>query len=158
VSEQTPIIHIDAAELKTGGNGAKFANRTARLAPKIGLKTLGCSVIIVPPGKRAFPYHAHSLIEEMCFVLEGNGTLRHDGTEYPVTAGDLIASPCGAAHQLVNTSDSDLKYLAISSNALADVVLYPDSGKIAAVTAAFPKTIWHFSHLSSSTDYYEGED
>jgi uncharacterized cupin superfamily protein len=158
VSEQTPIIRIDSADLKPGGNGAKFVNRMARLAPKIGLKTLGCNVVVVPPGKRAFPYHAHSLIEEMFLVLEGSGTLRHEGKEYPVRAGDLIASPCGAAHQLMNTSDSDLKYLAMSSNALADVVLYPDSGKVAAVSTAFPKTLWHVSKLSSAAGYYEGED
>jgi uncharacterized cupin superfamily protein len=158
VNEVNPIINIDAAELKPGGNASKFVNRTARLAPKIGLRTLGCSVVVVPPGKRGFPYHAHSLIEEMCFVLEGTGTLRHEGVEYPVRAGDLIASPCGTAHQLVNTSESDLKYLAMSSNSLADVVLYHDSGKVGAVSGAFPKTLWHFSKLNSPAEYYEGEE
>lgn len=158
MSDQTPIINIDAADLKPGGNGAKFVSRTARLAPKIGLKTLGCSVVVVPAGKRAFPYHAHSLMEEMCFILEGQGTLRHDGKEYPVRAGDLIGSPCGVAHQLVNTSDAELKYLAMSSNALADVVLYPDSGKVGAISRAFPKAVWHFSKLSSAVEYYEGEE
>jgi hypothetical protein len=41
VNEVNPIINIDAAELKPGGNASKFVNRTARLAPKIGLRTLG---------------------------------------------------------------------------------------------------------------------
>ena len=48
----------------------------------------------------------------------------------------------------MNTSDADLKCLAISANQLADVVLYPDSGKICAVSKVFSKDVWHFSKLS----------
>ena len=65
----------------------------------------------------------------MFLVLEGEGTLRHDGEEFPIRAGDVISSVLGAAHQIVNTSEADIKYLAISANADADVVLYPDSDK-----------------------------
>ena len=158
MNEQFPIVNVADAELKPGGNGAKFVNQGARLAPNIGLKTLGFSVYVVPPGKRAFSYHAHSLIEDACYILEGSGTLRHEGSEYPVKAGDLLASPCGTAHQLVNTSDADLKCLAISANQLADVVLYPDSGKICAVSKVFSKDVWHFSKLSSGSGYYDGEE
>jgi uncharacterized cupin superfamily protein len=157
MTEHNPIINIADAELKGGGNGAKFVHRSARLAPAIGLETLGCTLTVVPPGRRAYPYHAHSLIEEMCFVLEGSGTLRHEGAEYPVRAGDLIASPCGSAHQLINTSDADLKYLAISSNMRADVVLYPDSGKVGAISGAFPKALRHFTRLDAAAGYYDGE-
>jgi len=153
----SPIVDVSAEALKPAGNGSKFENRGARLAQKIGLKKLGCSVYVVPPGKRAFPYHAHSLIEEMFFVLEGSGTLRHDGQELPVKAGDLIAAPCGTAHQLVNTSDSDLKYLGISANEIADVVLYPDSQKVGAYSGAFGNNLRHLTRLESATDYYDGE-
>lgn len=158
MSEQTPVINVASAELKLGGNGTKFVNEGARLSPKIGLKKLGFSFYVVPASKRAFPYHAHSLIEEACFVLEGSGTLRHEGKEYPVKAGDLIASPCGAAHQIVNTSDSDLKYLAISANELADVVLYPDSGKIGAYSGVLGSGVSHLTKVSAAVDYFSGEE
>jgi uncharacterized cupin superfamily protein len=158
MSESKPMINLAEAPMKTGGNGGKFVHNSYRLGPKLGLKTLGCGVYVVPAGKCAFPYHAHSLIEEMFYVLEGSGTLRHDGQEHPIRAGDVVASPVGKPHQIVNTSDADLKYLAISSNALADVVLYPDSNKVQAVSGAFPKTLWHVTKLSDATDYYAGEE
>lgn len=158
MSEGKPTINLADAPMKLGGNGGKFVHNSCRLGPKIGLKTLGCGLYVLPPGKRGFPYHAHSLIEEMFYVLEGSGTLRHDGQEYPIRAGDVIASPVGKPHQLVNTSDADLKYLAISSNVLADVVIYPDSNKVQAVSGAFPKTLWHVTKLSDATDYYSGEE
>jgi len=158
MSEGTPTINLADAPMKRGGNGGKFVHDSCRLGPKLGLKTLGCGLYVVPPGKRAFPYHAHSLIEEMFVVLEGSGTLRHDGREYPIEAGDVVASPVGKPHQIVNTSDADLKYLAISSNVLADVVIYPDSNKVQAVSGAFDKTLWHVTNLSDATDYYAGEE
>ena len=158
MSDGNPNINLADAPMKLGGNGGKFVHNSCRLGPKLGLKTLGCGLYVVPPGKRAFPYHAHSLIEEMFVVLEGSGTLRHDGQEYPIRAGDVVASPVGKPHQIVNTSDADLKYLAISSNVLADVVIYPDSNKVQAVSGAFPKSLWHVTKLSDATDYYAGEE
>ena len=158
MSEGTPNINLADVPMKLGGNGGKFVHNSCRLGPKLGLKTLGCGLYVVPPGKRAFPYHAHSLIEEMFVVLEGSCTLRHDGQEYPIRAGDVVASPVGKPRQIVNTSDADLKYLAISSNVLADVVIYPDSNKVQAVSGAFPKSLWHVTKLSDATDYYAGEE
>jgi len=156
--ELKPVVNLADVSLKAGGNGAKFVHKAARLGPALGLKKLGCSVIVVPAGKRAFPYHAHSLIEEMFVVLEGSGTLRHDGHEHPIRAGDVIASTLGKAHQIVNTSDADLRYVAVSSNESADVVLYPDSNKVMAVSGAFDKTLWHMTKLSDATDYFAGEE
>ena len=94
----------------------------------------------------------------MCVILEEQGTLRHDGKEYPVKAGDIIRSPCGTAHQLINTSEANLKYLAVSANEIADVVMYPDSGKIRAVSGAFGEAVWHFTKTNSATGNYDGEE
>jgi uncharacterized cupin superfamily protein len=157
VSDPKPIMNLAEVSTKPGGNGKKFEFSQFRIGRAIGLQKLGCALFIVPPDKRAFPYHAHSLMEEMYIVLEGSGTLRQDGQEYPVREGDLIASPIGKAHQLINASDKNLKYLVISNNDTVDVTLYPDSNKVGAVSAAFGKTLWHFTRVSSATDYYDGE-
>ena len=156
--DASPITNLATTLMESGGNGMKFIYEGARLGPAIGLKKLGCSVYVLSPGKIGFPYHAHSTIEEMCVILEGQGTLRQDGKEYPVKAGDIIGSPCGTAHQLINTSEENLKYLAVSVNEIADVVMYPDSGKIGAVSGAFGKAVWHFTKTSSATGYYDGEE
>jgi uncharacterized cupin superfamily protein len=156
--DQAPIANFNELSFKTHGNGANLEYRHARLGPQLGLKNLGCAVYVVPPGKKAFPYHAHSLIEELFIVLEGSGTLRHDGKEFSIRAGDVISSEVGKPHQIINTSGADLKYLAVSGNAVADVVLYPDSKKVQAVSGAFGKTLWHITKLSDARDYYEGEE
>jgi uncharacterized cupin superfamily protein len=157
MSDPRPIMNLAEASTKPGGNGGKFEFSQFRIGRAIGLQKLGCCLYIVPPGKRAFPYHAHSLMEEMYFVLEGSGTLRQDGHEYPIRQGDVIASSIGKAHQIINTSENDLKYIVISNNEDVDVVLYPDSNKVAAVSTAFGKTLWHFTRLRPATDYYGGE-
>lgn len=159
MSDAKPIMNLAAAATKPGGNGGKFEFMQCRIGPAIGLEKLGCSLHVVPPGKRAFPYHAHSLMEEMCIVLEGSGTLRQDGHEYPIQTGDVIASSVGKAHQIINTSENDLRYLVISNNEPpVDVVLYPNSGKVGAVSKAFGKTLWHFTHQKAAVNYYDGED
>lgn len=157
MSDTQPLVNLADPAPKTGGNGGKFEFRQSRIGPLIGLQKLGCSQYVVPPGKIAFPYHAHSLIEEMCVILEGSGTLRQEGQEHPIRAGDVIASPVGKAHQILNTSNSDLRYLVISNNEPVDVVLYPDSDKIGAISTAFGKTLWHFTRRDAATEYYDGE-
>ena len=157
MSAAKPIMNLAEALTKSGGNGGKFEFKQCRIGPSIGLQKLGCSLYVVPPGKTAFPYHAHSLMEEMCIILEGSGTLRQDGQEHPIRAGDVIASSVGKAHQIINTSGNELRYVVISNNELVDVVLYPDSDKVGAISGAFGKTLWHFTRRSAATEYYDGE-
>jgi uncharacterized cupin superfamily protein len=158
MSETGPIMNLGEAPMKSGGNGGKFDFKHCRIGPAIGMQKLGCSLFVVPPGKIAFPYHAHSVSEEMCIILEGSGTLRHDGQVHPIRAGDVIASPVGKAHQIINSSENDLRYIVISNNEPAvDVVLYPDSDKIGAVSTAFGKTLWHVTRRRAATGYYDGE-
>ena len=61
------------------------------------------------------------------------------------------------AHQIINTSEAPLRYLAISPRADAEVCEYPDSGKI----GAYGKHDDGFSFLapaSAGVDYFDGED
>jgi uncharacterized cupin superfamily protein len=69
------------------------------------------------PGKRAWPYHSHHVIEEMFLILRGQGTLRHADGEYHIKGGDFICSPADPKqpHQIINSSDEELTYLALST-------------------------------------------
>ena len=126
-----PVINLAELNFKPFGKGEKFYAERAAVSSKIGAEKLGYAVIRVPPGKRAWPYHSHREVEEMFFVLEGEGTLRHADEEYPVKQGDFVCSPADPEqpHQLVNTTDQPLVYLALSNQPTADVMHYPDSGK-----------------------------
>ena len=73
----------------------------------------------------------------MFVILEGQGRYRFDDATYKVRAGDVLGAPRGRAefaHKLTNTGATPLKYLAISSVATNDVLEYPVSGKLMAVS------------------------
>ena len=91
-------------------------------------------VTIVPPGKKAFPFHVHHNKHELFVILEGTGVYRFGAETYPIKAGDILAAPAGKgaemAHQIVNTGTSELKYLGISDQSTTDVMEYPDFGQV----------------------------
>ena len=120
-----------------------FASRRRRMGAATGGRALGCTHIEIAPGKTAFPYHFHSAFDEALYVLEGTGTLRIGKDTVAVRAGDFVTLPAGpeAPHQLTNTGDGPLRYLALSSPATPatmDIVCYPDSKKIAFASGVDP--------------------
>lgn len=156
MTETAPIARLDTDDLNERTDGGRFAFRSKRYGQDLGLQATGLSLYVVPPGKTAFPYHRHSMIEEVLVILEGEGTRRLDDQEYAVRAGDIVAARCGEAHQLTNTGDTDLRYLAFSNMPAADVVHYPDSGKVLSFAMNLDGLI-HISRLDDAVDYYDGE-
>lgn len=162
----TPILNITSVPLTDHGHGDAFASKLGQFGPLIGMKQLGCRLVILPPGKKAWPYHNHHVNEEMFVILDGAGTLRLGGQEHPVKMGDVIACPAGGpetAHQLINTGDTDLRYLAISTMLQPDVAEYPDSGKFIVMSGSPPggekdvRRLVHIGRAENSLDYWDGE-
>ncbi|MCM5558032.1 cupin domain-containing protein [Pleomorphomonas sp. JP5] len=127
---------------------------------------LGCSLIETAPGCRASPFHNHRYNEEMFLILEGEGNVRIGAERYPVRAGDIISCPSGGpetAHQIENTSDTPLRYLAISTKAEPDIVDYPDSGKFLVTGRISPGDATRTERFrfmgwpEASLDYWDGE-
>jgi uncharacterized cupin superfamily protein len=163
-----PVINMDDVPLMDFGHGEKFEAKLGRIGPILGAKNLGCMLTIVPPGKRAFPHHAHLTDDEMMVILEGEADYRFGDETYPVKAGDILGAPPGGAdvaHQLINTGEADLKYLAFSTNSDAMVVVYPDSNKFVA-TAGIPANgsprdaaFRHLGYIGQGeADYFDGEE
>ena len=97
----------------------------------------------------------------MFVILEGEGTLRYDGETFAVKAGDVIASPVGKAHQIVNSSDAELRYLAISTMIEPDIAEYPDSAKRLMLAGSppgrRPYPLYVVVPNDATVDYWEGE-
>lgn len=167
-SAKKPVVNLDEVEfVRTQAHGDKYAAKLAPISPLLGAQKLGYNLTAVPPGKRAFPYHNHHANEEMVLILEGQGTLRYGKQELPLRKGDIIGCPPGGpevAHQIINTGDVELRYLAVSTTIDTDVFQYPDSGKFGVVggrkpgqslaAAAFPGK---FVVEADCVDYWKGE-
>jgi len=143
------IINIAEVELQprppqfapTGPAAERFEARVGMIAARIGAKKLGYNLTAVPPGKRAYPFHSHRMLEEMFYVIEGTGE---------------VACPTGGpetAHQIVNTGMTELRYLAVSTKDAAEICEYPDSGKIGGMAEGLRFVL----RGDQQAGYWEGE-
>lgn len=169
-----PVINIADIPLEprppafapSGEAAERFDARMGFISPRIGAQKLGYNLTAVPVGKRAFPAHNHHANEEMFFVMQGRGELRVGEQRYPVRVGDVIACPPGGpelAHQIVNTGDEELRYLAVSTMISPELVEYPDSGKFGVLADrppgvdGTPQRFMFVGREGGSLDYWEGE-
>jgi uncharacterized cupin superfamily protein len=162
MSEKT-VINVDDVPLQDRGNGKQFAAKWGRAGPLLGLAGLGCAVHVVPPGKKAFPFHRHHVMDELFFVISGQGQYRWGDETFSLRAGDLVGAPAGTkAHQIINTGSEDLRYLGISTMGSVDLVDYPDSKKIAVAAgiknADFRTATYAGVGRFTPADYYDGEN
>ena len=159
------IVNLANVSKVKRAHGERFECEIAPVGGELESRKLGFNVTTIPPGKRAFPYHAHRANEEMFFILEGEGSVRIAGETHPIRQGDFISLPPGreSAHQLINDSKAPLRYLAVSTMELPEVVEYPDSGKLGVTSGSHggrtpsPESIRHFTRLKDGVDYWEGE-
>lgn len=159
-----PVINVVDAPTHTGAHGTHFRYSMTELAGALGARSIGANITRVPPGRAAFPLHHHYGNEEHFFVLSGSGVLRLGPETYEVKPNDYIVNLPGGpdqAHQLINTGAEDLVYLAISTQALPEVVGYPDSGKTGVRTARSNDATARFlvpDAARNSVEYWQGED
>jgi uncharacterized cupin superfamily protein len=162
-SETKPVLNIADVPLADRGNGKQFAVKWGRAGLLLGLQGLGCAVHVVPPGKTAFPFHRHHVMDELFFIVSGTGEYRFGDERSPLRAGDLVGAPAGdKAHQIINTGTVELRYLGISTMGGVDIVDYPDSKKVAVAAgvknADFKTATYVGLGRIQPADYYDGED
>ena len=169
-----PIINIADVELEprppgfapSGPAAERFDAKMGFIGPRIGAQKLGYNITAISPGKRAFPFHSHQVNEEMVFVLQGAGEIRIGENTYPIRAGDVIACPAGGketAHQIINSSSDELRYLAVSTKLSPEIADYPDSGKFGVLAElpagadGKPQRFLFVGRENESLNYWEGE-
>ncbi len=163
---QTPrrhanVVHFSEVKPVELSKGNRFAMSDRVLGRATGARGTGCSLYEVPPGKAAFPNHYHCANEESLYVLEGTGTLHIGADQVPVGPGDYATFPVGPAHthQLLNTGTAPLRYLCFSTLIPTEVVGYPRSKKIGAmsISSAGEQMVRIVVREESAVDYYDGE-
>lgn len=163
MTEHRDIVNLDGLETHELKAGSRFGLHLADIDRALGLRNLGVMLHIVQPGKTAWPYHRHHGVDELFLILEGTGEYRVGDRRLPIRAGDCLGAPAGGeAHQIINSSQGVLKYIAFANHAQTDVCEYPDSGKISIATARgydySDGTIFEVRGRLTGADYWDGED
>jgi uncharacterized cupin superfamily protein len=136
-----PKINIDSIEQSNAtGYPPPFDKDVAgrlwrRLAPAGGLSLMGASHVVLKPGGWSSQRHWHDAEDEMVIMLTGEAVLVEDDGESIMRAGDIAAWAAGMqnGHHLVNRSDADCTFVAISagdkngSGAYSDIDMKFDS-------------------------------
>ena len=98
-------------EKMRGGNGTvqitNFAtpeelNNKGRLFANITLNP-GCSI----------GFHMHEGESELFYVMKGEAVYNDNGTEYPVSAGDVMLCPVGSGHAVANNGTEVVELCAV---------------------------------------------
>lgn len=88
-----------------------------RLAPVGALTEMGASHVVLKPGAWSSQRHWHDDEDELLIMLTGEAVLVEDAGRTVLKAGDICAWPKGVrnGHHLINESDADCSFVAISA-------------------------------------------
>ena len=128
----------DRQPCRPPARGIREGRTLCRDAGKRPARTLGNPPDWVHPGGAGAREAGVALPSTLCgrrklfVVLEGEGTLRYDDEEFPIRSGDMVLTPPGpdTAHQIINTSETKLRYLALSGKAKTGGLLLPGFRKV----------------------------
>jgi len=98
----------DAAVKEEGAKGVKIK---WLLDKSVGAPTFAMRHFTVQPGGYT-PLHKHDWEHEV-YVLEGEGSVRHEDREDPIRPGDAILVPQNQLHQFRSTESGYLRFLCI---------------------------------------------
>jgi uncharacterized cupin superfamily protein len=123
---------------------------------------LGATVWEVDAGATQVPYHFHHGAEELLIVLRGQPTLRTPDGERQLVEGDVVHFPRGpeGAHQVINRSDSPVRFAMASVLTSPEVVEYPDSGKVGVMARTHSQAggrLVSLHRLKDAVSYFDGE-
>ncbi len=155
------IVNVEAVPWQPRPQRGRFGGEDRELTAQVRARRLDVCQTRLAPGQVSWAYHFHHGREELFYVLEGSGHVRHGGEAQRIQAGDVVGCPPGpdGAHQVVNDGDVPLVYLAISTVDPWDICEYPDSDKVG-VSVMGPDGQWASRKLFSRSavlSYWHGE-
>jgi uncharacterized cupin superfamily protein len=158
--EASPMPNIFEPDFNQRREHPGFRALRARLGWQLATQRLGASIWEIEPGEAAYPYHYHLAEEELLVVLLGRPSVRTDGDWRQLVPGDVLSflrGPAGA-HQLANWGDVTARFLAVSTSDTPDLVVYPDSNKLAACERLPDRAgLFEVFRVADAVEYHEGE-
>ena len=144
------LLDMDPSDWSHGQLQEGYRWRAAGLGRQLEAKRIGATLYDLNEGERTFPYHFHHNTEEWLIVVEGTPTLRAQGYERELRAGDVVCFPVGpeGAHQVRGPG----VVLMLSANRPVEVTEYVDSSKVG---ARLPGKMFR---AADEVDYWEGEE
>jgi len=108
--------HIKEHEVKVEQLPPPYAREIRHLiAPwTVGARRLWAGVVIIGQGSSSNP-HVHDDAEEIWYVIGGTGRVRVGEEEEEIGPGSCVLVPPKTVHQLLNTGQTELKVLAVTS-------------------------------------------
>jgi mannose-6-phosphate isomerase-like protein (cupin superfamily) len=94
----------------------------------IGAKHVSANIMNCPKDSAVKSSHSHKDVEEVLYILDGEGEAWVDGEIGKFKKGDSVFFPANSKHQVRNTGNCDLITLCIfsSANAAASYVNYEE--------------------------------
>jgi uncharacterized cupin superfamily protein len=153
--DKTPTtVNVDEVSEEVYLDGDHWGHAFKILTPSMRERggTLGVNLTRLPPGRSACPFHYHQREDEVFYVLSGEGWLRYGESLRKLRPGDCVSCPAGTeqAHQIANTGEEDLLYLAIGNHDPDEVCVYPDNRKV------MVRSLQRVGYLDK-VDYMDGE-
>jgi mannose-6-phosphate isomerase-like protein (cupin superfamily) len=106
-------------------------------------------IVVLEPGE-APPRHVHHDMEQIFYVLDGNGDLQigEPPTRHPVTPGDLVRIPPHMYHTITCTGTRPLRYLSVDAFVGGKPVAEPTwESHVRVLCETFG---WDFDHVKAS--------
>ena len=156
-----PVMNLDEVKMDDVEENGYYTSSRGQISDHIGARQLGYNLTLLPPGKAQCPFHSHHGEEEMFFILEGEGELRFGDQRFPLRKHDVVACPTGgaeAAHQIINTGTTMMRYLALSTIVDLEACEYPDSQKVLVVAGPRgARGLRKMFRAEVTVDYYDRE-
>ena len=92
-------------------DGVKDCRYQVALSSRDGALSMAMRFFEVAPGGHT-PLHQHAYEHEI-YVMEGQGTVWHDGKEVTIKPGDVLYIPADEQHQFKNAGQQPFKFMCL---------------------------------------------
>jgi uncharacterized cupin superfamily protein len=98
------------------------------LGNPFGITQFGANITVLAPGAWSSHRHTHAVEDELLMALEGEMVIVDDYGRHPFRPGMVAGFKAGGgnAHQVINESDQEARFLVIGTRSQTESVTYPD--------------------------------